>query len=183
MPKKSLSEGELIKLLLDLPDKLRGAAALNEQYDARVLATNIRACIAKAVPFLDHDVRELLAAIAGNRNAAERTKALQSLHSILEAVYSVGAAVGMRQREALRSNEQRRNLHRANIVRRTASQPIDEMITALAGPVLAKHPKWTSHRVAVSIAERLNKALGSSFKADTIRKRVKKYRTVRASSN
>ena len=74
-----------------------------------------------------------------------------------------------------------RQLAAAMAVKRNVSQSVDETIAELAGPLLNKHPKWTSHRCAVEIAPRLNEALRAEGRRplgqDAIRKRVKRYRT------
>lgn len=81
--------------------------------------------------------------------------------------------------ERIRAN--RRQLAAAMDAKRNISRSIDDAVAELAGPLLNKHPKWTSHRCAAEIESRLNEALRAEGRRplaqDAIRKRVKKYRT------
>jgi hypothetical protein len=74
-----------------------------------------------------------------------------------------------------------RQLAAAMAAKRNISQSVDDAVAELAGPLLNKHPKWTSNRCAVEIEPRLNEALRAEGRRplarDAIRKRVKKYRT------
>jgi len=53
----------------------------------------------------------------------------------------------------------RLQLTAAMAAKRNISQSIDDVVAELVGPLLNKHPKWKSHRLAVAIEPRLNEAL------------------------
>jgi hypothetical protein len=74
-----------------------------------------------------------------------------------------------------------RQLAAAMAAKRNISESVDHAVAELAGPLLNKRPKWSSHRCAVEIKPQLDKALSSEglqpLRVDAIRKRVEKYRT------
>jgi hypothetical protein len=96
-----------------------------------------------------------------------------------QSLASIGQFERTKREERMQAN--RRQLEAAMAAKHNISQSVDNAVAELAGRLLNKHPKWTSHRCAVEIEPRLNEALRAEGRRplalDAIRKRVKKYRT------
>ena len=93
------------------------------------------------------------------------------------------AAIGQVEQAAREERVQasRRQLAAAMAKKHNTSRSVDGAVAGLAGPLLKRHPKWSSHRCAVEIEPQLNEALRAEGRRplgrDAIRKRVKRYRT------
>jgi hypothetical protein len=83
--------------------------------------------------------------------------------------------------ERAKREERIRQVAAATTAKRNTSQSVGDAVRELAGPLLNKHPKWTSNRCAVEIQEQLNTVLQIQghrpLGLDAIRKRVEKCRT------
>jgi hypothetical protein len=130
---------------------------------------------------LRQHVDTVLTAIDSVGDPIEREDALRGVLQIAMASLQIG--MGLAATTAKRRNAN--TLLAATSAKRSTSENIDRVIAALAEP-LTKHAKWSANRVAIEIADPLNKRLGAlGFKTlglSAIRKRVKRRRTnVRAS--
>jgi hypothetical protein len=128
-------------------------------------------------------VDRVLKAIDSVGDPIEREAAFYSLLRIAMASLQIG--MGSSNTEAKKKKIDA--VQPALTAKLSASQHIDHEISALAGPLETRHPRWSATRVANEIADALNKQLVTvglpSLGPDAIRKRVQKHRTnVRASN-
>ena len=84
-------------------------------------------------------------------------------------------------RELAAREANRSKVAAATVAKGNISKWVNEVVAELVGPLLKKHPRWSSNRLAAEIEPRLNQALRARGRPplaqDAIRKRVQKYRT------
>ena len=172
--KSELTESER-QLLTQL--FLRPIKWLLHHPDIEVTITpSLRQELSRAAKTLPQHLSILLSAIKDTPHA------LASLGEVVHTASLIGEASSTHQSEMLRRVDKLLSIDKARQAKRPSSAAIDGAIARLAGPLLEKHPRYTSHRVARDIRVKLNDELvaqgGQPLLVSAVTKRVARYRRV-----